>query len=64
MTTDSLIQEEVTRAAKTLFSKRNRTLLHWLNPGVSKGQLKVDIKSAWDSLPQPEKLFYISQVSV
>uniref|UniRef100_A0A1B6LAK9 Uncharacterized protein n=1 Tax=Graphocephala atropunctata TaxID=36148 RepID=A0A1B6LAK9_9HEMI len=60
--TDSPIHDEVTRAAKTLFSKRNRTLMHWLKPNISKNQLKVDVNATWDCLPQCEKVFYISQV--
>ncbi|KAG8332847.1 hypothetical protein J6590_012613 [Homalodisca vitripennis] len=60
--TDSLIHDEVTRAAKTLFSKRNRTLMHWLKPNISKNQLKMDVNATWDCLPQCEKVFYISQV--
>lgn len=55
-------QEEVTRAARSLFSKRTRTLYNWLSPGISKSRLKTAVSAAWDRLPSVEKDFYISQV--
>ncbi|GLV43917.1 hypothetical protein CBL_12787 [Carabus blaptoides fortunei] len=55
-------QEEVTRAARSLFSKRTRTLYNWLSPGISKSRLKASVSAAWDRLPTVEKDFYISQV--
>ncbi|XP_069698841.1 uncharacterized protein [Periplaneta americana] len=55
-------QEEVVKAAKSLFSKRTRTLYHWLYPDTSKNKLKATVSAAWDSLPDNEKHFYISQV--
>ncbi|PSN57037.1 hypothetical protein C0J52_01750 [Blattella germanica] len=55
-------QEEVVKAAKSLFSKRTRTLYHWLYPETSKNKLKATVSAAWDTLPENEKHFYISQV--
>ncbi|XP_044728423.1 uncharacterized protein LOC123291991 [Chrysoperla carnea] len=54
--------EEVLKAAKSLFSKRTRTLYHWLYPSTSKLELKNIVVSAWDTLQESEKHFYISQV--
>lgn len=55
-------QNDVIKAAKSLFSKRTRTLFHWLFPNKSKSSLKSNVSDAWDTLPQDEKHFYISQV--
>lgn len=55
--------EEVLKAAKSLFSKRTRTLYHWLYPSTSKMELKSIVVSAWDTLQESEKHFYISQVN-
>nr|CAD7412581.1 unnamed protein product [Timema cristinae] len=55
-------QEEVVKAARSLFSKRTRTLYHWLSPCTSKTKLKTFVAAAWDNLPEQEKHFYISQV--
>lgn len=55
-------QEEVLKAAKSLFSKRTRTLYQWLCPDASKTKLKASVSAAWDTLSEPEKHFYISQV--
>lgn len=55
-------REEVLKAAKSLFSKRTRTLYHWMYPDTSKGKLKAIVSSAWDTLSNTEKEFYISQV--
>ena len=57
-------QEEVVKAAKSLFSKRTRTLYHWLYPETSKNKLKATVSAAWDTLPENEKHFYISQVAI
>lgn len=54
--------EEVVKAAKSLFSKRTRTLYHWLFPDTSKNKLKATVSAAWDTLSEGEKHFYISQV--
>lgn len=55
-------REEVLKAARSLFSKRTRTLYHWMYPDTSKGKLKAIVSSAWDTLSNTEKEFYISQV--
>ena len=57
-------QEEVIKAAKSLFSKRTRTLYHWLYPDTSKTKLKATVSAAWDTLADAEKQFYLSQVSL
>ncbi|KAJ9575150.1 hypothetical protein L9F63_025900 [Diploptera punctata] len=62
MTVTDEKQEEVVKAAKSLFSKRTRTLYHWLYPDTSKNKLKATVSAAWDTLPEQEKHFYISQV--
>ncbi|XP_018332211.1 uncharacterized protein LOC108741787 isoform X2 [Agrilus planipennis] len=53
---------EVLNAAKTLFSKRTRTLYHWMYPNASISTLKTAVASAWDKLNFKEKDFYVSQV--
>lgn len=55
-------QSEVLKAAKSLFSKRTRTLYHWMYPNASKQQLKLAITNSWETLSTEEKEFYISQV--
>jgi len=55
-------QEEIIKAAKSLFSKRTRTLYHWLYPQTSKNKLKATVSAAWDTLHENEKQFYVSQV--
>lgn len=55
-------KEEVLKAARSLFSKRTRTLYHWMYPDTSKGKLKAIVSSAWDTLSTTEKEFYVSQV--
>lgn len=55
-------REEVLKAARSLFSKRTRTLYHWMYPDTSKGKLKAIVSAAWDTLSNTEKEFYISQV--
>lgn len=55
-------KEEVLKAARSLFSKRTRTLYHWMYPDTSKGQLKAIVSAAWDTLSTTEKEFYVSQV--
>lgn len=55
-------KEEVLKAARSLFSKRTRTLYHWMYPNTSKGQLKAIVSAAWDTLSSAEKEFYVSQV--
>ncbi|XP_056641939.1 uncharacterized protein LOC130448547, partial [Diorhabda sublineata] len=55
-------QLEILKAAKSLFSKRTRTLYHWLYPNSSKQQIKTTVSTSWDSLAENEKAFYISQV--
>ncbi|XP_034245018.1 uncharacterized protein LOC117647399 [Thrips palmi] len=57
-------QDEVVKAAKSLFSKRTRTLYHWLYPDTSKTKLKATVSAAWDTLADSEKQFYLSQASV
>ncbi|KAK5650970.1 hypothetical protein RI129_001999 [Pyrocoelia pectoralis] len=53
---------EVLKAAKSLFSKRTRTLYHWMYPNAPKAQLKAAIAASWETLSMQEKEFYISQV--
>ncbi|KAJ8952920.1 hypothetical protein NQ318_006537 [Aromia moschata] len=55
-------QMEILKAAKSLFSKRTRTLYHWMYPNAAKQQIKTAVASSWDSLGAQEKDFYISQV--
>ncbi|KAF2891856.1 hypothetical protein ILUMI_14292 [Ignelater luminosus] len=55
-------QAEVLKAAKSLFSKRTRTLFHWIYPHAPKAQLKAAVASSWETLGEQEKEFYISQV--
>lgn len=55
-------REEVLKAARSLFSKRTRTLYHWIYPCTSKTKLKASVAAAWDTLSVAEKDFYISQV--
>lgn len=54
--------DEVIKAAKSLFSKRTRTLYHWLYPNTSKNKIKAIVSATWDTLSDSEKHFYISQV--
>ncbi|XP_049830052.1 uncharacterized protein LOC126270694 [Schistocerca gregaria] len=61
-TSGPAVHKEVERAARALFSKRTRTLYHWMYPGTSKSKLKATVASAWETLPESEKLFYMSQV--
>lgn len=56
-------REEVLKAARSLFSKRTRTLYHWIYPCTPKTKLKASVAAAWDTLSVAEKDFYISQVS-
>lgn len=55
-------QAEVLKAAKSLFSKRTRTLFHWMYPNTPKAQLKAAVSMSWETLGVQEKEFYISQV--
>lgn len=55
-------QAEVLKAAKSLFSKRTRTLYHWMYPNTPKTQLKAAVSLSWETLGIQEKEFYISQV--
>ncbi|GJQ84475.1 hypothetical protein Trydic_g15676 [Trypoxylus dichotomus] len=55
-------QGEVLMAAKSLFSKRTRTLYHWMYPNAPKAQLKSAVSMSWETLGVQEKEFYISQV--
>ncbi|CAH1103986.1 unnamed protein product [Psylliodes chrysocephalus] len=55
-------QAEILKAAKSLFSKRTRTLYHWMYPNASKQHIKMTVMTSWDSLAENEKAFYISQV--
>lgn len=55
-------QIEVLKAARSLFSKRTRTLYHWIYPNAPKAQLKAAISTSWETLSMQEKDFYISQV--
>lgn len=55
-------QLEILKAAKSLFSKRTRTLYHWMYPNAAKPQIKAAVSSSWESLGAQEKDFYISQV--
>lgn len=59
---DSKHMDEVLKAAKSLFSKRTRTLYHWLHPSAPKQQIKTAVATSWESLGAQEKEFYISQV--
>jgi hypothetical protein len=51
---------EVVKAAKSLFS----TLYRWLYPDSAKKKLDATVSTAWDTLPDTEKRFYISRVNV
>lgn len=53
---------EILNAARGLFSKRTRTLYHWMYPGASKQYIKNAVAAAWESLGNEEKDFYVSQV--
>ncbi|CAH0554007.1 unnamed protein product [Brassicogethes aeneus] len=55
-------QEEIHKAAKSLFSKRTRTLYQWMYPNAPKQQIKSAVATSWESLGSQEKDFYISQV--
>nr|XP_023013236.1 uncharacterized protein LOC111503216 [Leptinotarsa decemlineata] len=55
-------QLEILKAAKSLFSKRTRTLYHWMYPNAAKQQIKSAVTTSWESLAETEKEFYISQV--
>lgn len=55
---------EVLKAAKSLFSKRTRTLYHWIYPNAPKPQLKAAVAASWETLGMQEKEFYISQVNI
>lgn len=57
-------QVEILKAAKSLFSKRTRTLYHWMYPNTSKQQIKLAVASSWENLELQEKQFYISQVFI
>ncbi|KAJ3665767.1 hypothetical protein Zmor_001242 [Zophobas morio] len=57
-------QAEILKAAKSLFSKRTRTLYHWMYPNTPKQQIKMAVANSWDNLGVQEKQFYISQVLV
>ncbi|RZC36392.1 uncharacterized protein BDFB_001763 [Asbolus verrucosus] len=57
-------QAEILKAAKSLFSKRTRTLYHWMYPNTPKQQIKLAVANSWDNLGIQEKQFYISQVLV
>lgn len=57
-------QIEVIKAAKSLFSKRTRTLYHWMYPHAPKQQLKMAVANSWETLGVQEKQFYISQVII
>lgn len=59
---DARKQAEVLRAAKALFSKRTRTLYHWMYPDAPKQQLKMIIADSWEATGAEEKEFYVSQV--
>ncbi|XP_073991421.1 uncharacterized protein [Rhodnius prolixus] len=53
---------EILKAAKSLYSKRTRTLWHWIDPKIPKSKLKNTVLLAWDNLPAWQKQIYISQV--
>ncbi|KAK9505564.1 hypothetical protein O3M35_009585 [Rhynocoris fuscipes] len=53
---------EILKAAKSLYSKRTRTLWHWIDPKIPKTKLKNIVLIAWDGLPAWQKQIYISQV--
>ncbi|XP_028128829.1 uncharacterized protein LOC114325092 isoform X2 [Diabrotica virgifera virgifera] len=55
-------QVEILKAAKTLFTKRTRTLYQWIYPTASKQEIRSTVLTLWDSLDESEKAFYISQV--
>ena len=60
--TDKSRDQEIIKAAMTLYSKRTRTLLHWINPKVNKARLKANVQTSWANLPEWQKQLYISQV--
>jgi len=53
---------DILKAAQSLYSKRTRTLWHWINPGIPKTKLKSCVQTAWDNLPDWQKKIYVSQV--
>ncbi|CAG9836861.1 unnamed protein product [Diabrotica balteata] len=55
-------QLEILKAAKTLFTKRTRTLYQWIYPTASKQEIRSTVLTLWDSLNESEKNFYVSQV--
>ncbi|XP_030755666.1 uncharacterized protein LOC115881996 [Sitophilus oryzae] len=55
-------QEEVLRMAKSIFSKRTRTLYHWMYPKASKQQVKQVVYDTWETMSHLEKSVYIAQV--
>lgn len=48
--------------AKSIFSKRTRTLYHWMYPTASKQQIKDVVSNTWESMAGQEKNIYIAQV--
>nr|XP_014282778.1 uncharacterized protein LOC106684921 isoform X2 [Halyomorpha halys] len=52
----------VIAAAKILYTKKTRTLLHWLDPSLSLSKLRATLELSWQNLPLWQKEVYISQV--
>ncbi|XP_076258855.1 uncharacterized protein LOC143195510 isoform X4 [Rhynchophorus ferrugineus] len=55
-------QQEILKMAKSIFSKRTRTLYHWIYPTASKQQVKQVVSNTWDSMSPQEKGIYVAQV--
>ncbi|ERL88680.1 hypothetical protein D910_06064 [Dendroctonus ponderosae] len=55
-------QQEVLNMAKSIFSKRTRTLYHWMYPTASKQQIKDVVSNTWESMAGQEKNIYVAQV--
>lgn len=56
-------QQEIIKLAKSIFSKRTRTLYHWMYPNASKQLIKRVVASTWEIMSAPERNIYIAQVS-
>lgn len=57
-----LKKQSVLKTAKSLFSKRTRTLYHWMYPNSSAQQIKETVSRTWESMSLQEKNIYVSQV--
>lgn len=56
-------QQEIVKLAKSIFSKRTRTLYHWMYPNASKQLIKRVVANTWEIMSAPERNIYIAQVS-